>query len=678
MQRSSWLHSNLWTTLVAFGLISCGGGGGGSPSPTDSSGATLLSVVATKPGEDDPPIEPNGEISATFNRSVKPETVLEHFFVIDEFTRTAVPGAVSYDDATKTVSFIPELPLNLSGQYLGRLHNAVTDVNGNRLPVRFEWSFTVVDPPIAESIHFAPFDGQTDVHPRASVRVDFPSVMNSTTLTSETFQLLANGVPVPATASYDANSMMNSARLTPTSELALNTEYSVRLASTVATSSGQTLGSDLNWKFTTMTNRLATIQFGTGGENEALAMTKDGSGNLIIAGIDIAFPGAPPPPGSGPQPPPAPTEPLVRAWIRKIDPAGATLWDVAPFPAAELFFWDIAADSKGDLVVVGSATSAVATDPLVGLSDMIVIKVSGTDGSTLWSRQLGTAADEFAGAVTLDATDAVYLTGSTNGAFAQNTAAGEIDIVVAKLDGATGSTSWLKQLGTAGIDVGIAIATDTTGNVFVTGHTSDALDNQVNKGLDDIFLARFAAATGTKTSIRLTGTASVEEGHGLAVTADGVFIAAVAMNPTTGLSDSLVIGFDNVGDKVNWTKSLGLGEMSMAHNLTTDGAGLLYVTGTVDLPGPGADMAMVGGFVTQVAAATGTVNWTSKIAGQNERGVDHEMFGHVAANDIVIDSNNTVRVCGTIHGTGGIDGFISLGGSDAFVVSLSPTSGQRL
>lgn len=667
-------HS-LGLIISLFGMLSCGGGDNSTPSaPAATPEATVFAVIATTPDEDAPPIAPDSDVTVTFNRSVRPETVLEHFFVLDEMTRESVAGSVTYDEATKTARFKPELPFTMSGHYLGRIHTAVTDVNGNRLPVRFEWSFLIEDPPITQDIHFAPFDGQTDVHPRASVRIDFPRKMDAATITTESFQLLANGAPVPAAVTYKDEGFSISALLTPSSEMTLATEYNVRLAGSVTTVTGQPFANELAWRFTTAAAARASLQFGDNGENEAQAVTVDNAGNLIITGTDLSF-AIPPPPGTGPVP--TPGTPITRAWIRKVDSNGATLWEAAPFPAAEAFFWDVAADSKGDLIVTGSATSAIAAEPLLGLSDIIVVKVRGADGTTVWSRQLGTSDEDLARSVTVDATDAVYLTGSTAGTLAQNTNAGAIDVVIAKLNGETGATTWLKQIGSAGIDVGSAVEADTAGNVFVTGHSSDAFDGQTNNGLDDIFLARIAAETGETTSIRLIGTANIEEGHGLAVSTNGIFVAGFTVNPDTGQSDTMVAAFDAAGDKTIWTKTFDLNGMSMAHSLTADAGDLLYVTGTVDTAfQPGAELNLMGGFVAQVTAATGDLNWQTVIEGQNERGADHEFFAHVTANDIVVDANNNLRVCGSVHGNGGIDGYVSQGASDAFLVTIKP-DGQR-
>ena len=54
-------------------------------------------------------------------------------------------------------------------------------------------------------------------------------------------------------------------------------------------------------------------------------------------------------------------------------------------------------------------------------------------------------------------------------------------------------TSWsgTKQFGTSSPDHAYGIATDTGGNVYVTGSTSGGLDGNTNAGSDNIFVVKY-------------------------------------------------------------------------------------------------------------------------------------------------------------------------------------------
>jgi hypothetical protein len=53
-----------------------------------------------------------------------------------------VPGLVTYDDATYTANFTPEVTLKYGKDYIANLSNLITDEDGNQLPETHSWKFT--------------------------------------------------------------------------------------------------------------------------------------------------------------------------------------------------------------------------------------------------------------------------------------------------------------------------------------------------------------------------------------------------------------------------------------------------------------------------------------------------------------------------------------------------------
>ena len=53
------------------------------------------------------------------------------------------------------------------------------------------------------------------------------------------------------------------------------------------------------------------------------------------------------------------------------------------------------------------------------------------------------------------------------------------------------STSWTKQMGTSSDDRTIGVATDSSDNVYVTGHTQEGLDGNTSAGGRDIFVVKY-------------------------------------------------------------------------------------------------------------------------------------------------------------------------------------------
>jgi len=80
------------------------------------------------------------------------------------------------------------------------------------------------------------------------------------------------------------------------------------------------------------------------------------------------------------------------------------------------------------------------------------------------------ATNDYANGVATDSSGNVYVTGGTKGGLDGNTSAGYNDLFVVKYN-SSGTKHWTKQLGTANHDLARGVATDSSGNVYVTGDT---------------------------------------------------------------------------------------------------------------------------------------------------------------------------------------------------------------
>ena len=140
----------------------------------------------------------------------------------------------------------------------------------------------------------SPAPGSTGVAVDTNVTVTFSEPMNAATITGTTFTLRANGAgsDVPATVSY-ANKV---ATLDPTSDLTPGTMYNVTVASTVADLTGNTLGSNDTWSFTTLSaggsytdTTSADFNAGTVGACIVDAGTGDGAVKLNLPSTSCVF-----------------------------------------------------------------------------------------------------------------------------------------------------------------------------------------------------------------------------------------------------------------------------------------------------------------------------------------------------------------------------------------------------
>ena len=95
---------------------------------------------------------------------------------------------------------------------------------------------------------------------------------------------------------------------------------------------------------------------------------------------------------------------------------------------------------------------------------------------------------EWANGIASDSSGNVYVTGGTKGDLDGNTSAGDTDLFVVKYN-SSGVKQWTQQLGTSSSEDGEGITSDSSGNVYVTGSTSGGLDGD-NYGTD-IFIIKY-------------------------------------------------------------------------------------------------------------------------------------------------------------------------------------------
>jgi hypothetical protein len=161
----------------------------------------------------------------------------------------------------------------------------------------------------------------------------------------------------------------------------------------------------------------------------------------------------------------------------------------------------VAVDGSGNVVITGyfgSSTDFGGGTVANSSLDGFVAKYSGVDGHYLWARRLGgTGADEGRGVV-VDGSGNVLVTGyfQTSADFGGGplTSAGSSDLFVAKYAGVDGRHLWSQRWGGLSNDLGSGVATDSGGNVLVTGFFWNTVDfgngPLTSAGLGDIPLVR--------------------------------------------------------------------------------------------------------------------------------------------------------------------------------------------
>jgi hypothetical protein len=184
----------------------------------------------------------------------------------------------------------------------------------------------------------------------------------------------------------------------------------------------------------------------------------------------------------------------VDGFLARFDPSGTMVWTRQVGTAADDQLWGVVADSSGNATVAGYSAGSLFAN-LAGDKDIVVARFDSTGAATLHD-QLGTIGNDKGASVALDGSGNTYVSGFSDGNLETNI--GKFDAVLLKYG--TGLTrEWVRQFGTSEDDGADAFA---EGNVFLaprgttiwaSGFTMGSTATQTQAGNGDVFLASFDA-----------------------------------------------------------------------------------------------------------------------------------------------------------------------------------------
>ena len=261
--------------------------------------------------------------------------------------------------------------------------------------------------------------------------------------------------------------------------------------------------------------------------------------------------------------------------------ATTAIWTKIICSSATDYASGVALDGSGNFYVTGYTTGNLDGQTNAGLKDIFTMKFDAA-GTKQWTKLLGTAANEEATAVAVDASGNVYITGYTDGNLDGQTNAGGDDIFIAKYD-TSGNLQWVTLLGTPADDAGNAIASDASGNLYITGYTAGNLSGLTNAGGKDVFLAAYNAA-GTKQWVALLGTPADDVGNAIALGPSAALCATgytggnLDGQTNAGGIDAFITAYNTSGTK-QWTSLIGTSASDAGNGVAFDASGNSYITG---------------------------------------------------------------------------------------------------
>jgi hypothetical protein len=344
-------------------------------------------------------------------------------------------------------------------------------------------------------------------------------------------------------------------------------------------------------------------QLGTSETDVSYGVATDGEGNVYISGY------------------------IADALLAKYSAAGALLWTSRLEGSGSS---SVTIDGDGNVYISGGTYGSL-DGPNLGSTDAFVAKYSA-DGALLWARQLGTSEYDASYGVATDGEGNVYITGWTDGSLA-GPYRGDFDTFVAKYS-AGGALLWTSQFGTSSGDISLGIATDSEGNVYITGLSADA------------WLIKYSP-TGA-----LTWTRQLKRAEPRGVATDGAGNVYISGGTNGGERDAFVIKYSPVGALL-WTRQIGTSKSDYSYGVETDAAGNVYITGETLGSLGGANQGGGDAFLAKYSAA-GALRWRRQLGTPES---DHPW-------GIATDGDGNVYISGE---TWGSLGGANQGGTDAFV-----------
>ncbi len=328
-------------------------------------------------------------------------------------------------------------------------------------------------------------------------------------------------------------------------------------------------------------NVVWTRQFGTAADDGAFALTTGPDGGIYVAGYTLGtLCGS----AAGPQ-----------AIMRKYDADGNVLW-IRQFGAGPVDYAEALTAGPGGIYVAGQTWG-----PLGGIFFGVIdayLRKYDADGNIVWTQQIGTAGDDDTRGVTAGPDGSIYVSGWTTGAL-EGSNAGDFDAILRKYD-ADGNVLWTRQFGTAGNDYAYPLTAGPDG-IYVAGYTNGSLDGSSAGGYD-AFVRKYGA-DGTVLWARQFGTAGNDYANG-GITAgpDGIYVAGYTEGSLGGSNagglDAFLRKYDFNGN-ILWTRQFGTAGEDVAYALTA-GLGGIYVAGETTGALGGSNAGGVDAFVIQI------------------------------------------------------------------------------
>ncbi|MCH9684690.1 MAG: hypothetical protein K0V04_24860, partial [Deltaproteobacteria bacterium] len=315
----------------------------------------------------------------------------------------------------------------------------------------------------------------------------------------------------------------------------------------------------------------------------------------------------------------APTGGTRDMFIASYTSTGAHRWSQRHGgPGALLAAADLAVNDAGDVVVVGRLDGSVdvggglLTD--AGATDIFAMGLDSS-GAYQWSRAMGGTGGDRALGVAVDGGGGAVVVGSFSGTVDLGTGSlvsqGSSDGFTLRLS-ATGVSQWANRFGGTSIDGGNDVVLDGSGNCYLVGGFSGAVDlgdgPLTTSGGFDVFVASYDAS-GTLRWSQGGGSSGLDYGRGITLDTAGNPVAAGGFSSASadfgsgtltgaGAYDTWIASYASATGAPMDSANIGTSAVERGYDVAATPGGTFVVVGTFTdtLPVAGTTLVSAGGF----------------------------------------------------------------------------------
>lgn len=140
----------------------------------------------------------------------------------------------------------------------------------------------------------------------------------------------------------------------------------------------------------------------------------------------------------------------------------------------------------------------------------------------MWAHQFGTGEADFIAAVAVDTSGNVYVAGHTFGSFPEQKNRGDTDAFLRKYD-SWGNELWTRQFGSEDSDQILGVDVGPSGSVYIVGRTDGTLPHQKQLGSGDAFIRKYDSL-GDEQWTQQFGTTTPDSAKAIAIASGIIYV----------------------------------------------------------------------------------------------------------------------------------------------------------